>query len=68
MMGRGDTIGVFQVESGGMRQMLRQMRPRVFENIVAGISLFRPGPMEFIPQYCPPHARRRRNHNAASQA
>ncbi|MCY3780832.1 MAG: DNA polymerase III subunit alpha [Chloroflexi bacterium] len=52
MMGRGDTIGVFQVESGGMRQMLRQMRPRVFENIVAGISLFRPGPMEFIPQYC----------------
>ena len=52
MMGRGDTIGVFQVESGGMRQMLRQMRPRVFENIVAGISLFRPGPMEFIKQYC----------------
>ncbi len=52
MMGRGETIGVFQVESGGMKQMLRQMRPRVFENIVAGISLFRPGPMEFIPQYC----------------
>ncbi len=52
MMGRGETIGVFQVESGGMQQMLRQMRPRVFENIVAGISLFRPGPMEFIPQYC----------------
>ena len=52
MMGRGDTIGVFQVESGGMQQMLRQMRPKVFENIVAGISLFRPGPMEFIDQYC----------------
>lgn len=52
MMGRGETVGVFQVESGGMQQMLRQMRPRVFENIVAAISLFRPGPMEFIPQYC----------------
>ena len=52
MMGRGETVGVFQVESGGMQQMLRQMRPRVFENIIAAISLFRPGPMEFIPQYC----------------
>lgn len=52
MISEGDTIGVFQVESGGMQQMLRQMRPRVFENIVAAISLYRPGPMEFIPQYC----------------
>ena len=52
MMGRAETIGVFQVESGGMRQMLRQMRPRVFENIIAGISLHRPGPMQFIEQYC----------------
>ncbi len=51
MMGRGETIGVFQVESGGMQQMLRGMRPRVFENIVAAISLYRPGPMEFIPAY-----------------
>ncbi len=52
MISDGETIGVFQVESGGMQQMLRQMRPRVFENIVAAISLYRPGPMEFIPQYC----------------
>ena len=52
MMGRGETVGVFQVESGGMKQMLRQMRPRVFENIIAAISLFRPGPMQFIEQYC----------------
>ncbi len=51
MMGRGDTVGVFQVESGGMQQMLRGMRPKVFENIIAGISLYRPGPMEFIPTY-----------------
>ncbi len=52
MMGRGETTGVFQVESGGMQQMLRGMRPRVFENIIAGLSLYRPGPMEFIPDYC----------------
>ena len=52
MMGRAETVGVFQVESGGMQQMLRQMKPRVFENIIAAISLFRPGPMDFIPQYC----------------
>ena len=51
MLGRGETVGVFQVESGGMQQMLRGMRPRVFENIVAAISLYRPGPMEFIPSY-----------------
>ncbi|QPC81858.1 DNA polymerase III subunit alpha [Phototrophicus methaneseepsis] len=51
MMGRGDTVGVFQVESPGMRSMLRDMRPQRFEHIVAGISLYRPGPMEFIPQY-----------------
>ncbi len=52
MISEGSTIGVFQVESGGMQQMLRQMKPRFFENIVAAISLYRPGPMEFIPQYC----------------
>lgn len=51
MMGRGETVGVFQLESSGMQQMLRGMRPKVFENIIAGISLYRPGPMEFIPQY-----------------
>lgn len=51
MMGRGETIGVFQVESGGMQQTLRGMRPKVFENIIAAISLYRPGPMEFIADY-----------------
>lgn len=51
MLGRGDTVGVFQVESGGMQQMLRGMRPKVFENIIAGISLYRPGPMDYIPLY-----------------
>jgi len=51
MLGRGETVGVFQMESGGMQQMLRGMRPKQFENIVAGISLYRPGPMDYIPSY-----------------
>jgi DNA polymerase-3 subunit alpha len=51
MLGRGESIGVFQLESSGMRQMLRGMRPKNFENIIAAISLYRPGPMQFIPQF-----------------
>ncbi len=51
MLGRGETVGVFQVESEGMQSMLRGMRPKRFENIIAGISLYRPGPMDYIPQY-----------------
>ncbi|MDZ4770674.1 MAG: DNA polymerase III subunit alpha [Chloroflexota bacterium] len=51
MMGRGETVGVFQLESGGMQTMLREMRPDRFENIIAGVSLYRPGPLQFIPQY-----------------
>jgi len=51
MLGRGETIGVFQLESQGMRRMLTDMRPQRFEHIVAGISLFRPGPMENIGPY-----------------
>jgi DNA polymerase-3 subunit alpha len=51
LMSRGDVLGVFQVEGGGMRRMLMDMRPTKFEHIVAGISLFRPGPMEYIPTY-----------------
>ncbi len=51
MLGRGETAGMFQVESEGMQQMLRDMRPRRFENIVAGIALYRPGPMDYIATY-----------------
>jgi DNA polymerase-3 subunit alpha len=51
MIGRGETVGVFQIESSGMQQMLRGMRPSKFEHIVAGISLYRPGPMDYIPTY-----------------
>lgn len=47
----GDTTGVFQLESAGMTQFMMQMKPDRFEDIIAGISLFRPGPMEQIPRY-----------------
>ena len=50
-MSRGDVLGVFQVEGAGMRRMLMEMQPGKFEHIIAGISLFRPGPMEYIPTY-----------------
>lgn len=51
MLGRGESIGVFQLESSGMRQMLKGMRPKNFANIMAAVALYRPGPMQFIPQY-----------------
>ena len=51
MIACGDTDGVFQLESAGMRQFLTQFKPNCFEDIIAGIALFRPGPMEQIPRY-----------------
>ena len=51
MISEGDTDGVFQLESTGMRQFMMQLNPDCFEDIIAGISLFRPGPMEQIPRY-----------------
>lgn len=51
MLSQGDTDGVFQLESGGIRQVLTQMKPRNLEDIIAVISLYRPGPMESIPRY-----------------
>ena len=51
MIGRGETVGVFQVESSGMQQMLRDMRPTKFEHIIAAVSLYRPGPMDYIPEF-----------------
>ncbi|MDR3051659.1 MAG: DNA polymerase III subunit alpha [Oscillospiraceae bacterium] len=51
MISQGDTDGVFQLESGGMRAFLTNMRPQNFEDIIAAISLYRPGPMESIPRY-----------------
>lgn len=51
MIGRGETVGVFQVESTGMQGMLREMRPSKFEHIIAAVSLYRPGPMDYIPEF-----------------
>ena len=51
MISRGDTDGVFQLEGGGMRSFLTSMQPANFEDIIAAISLYRPGPMESIPRY-----------------
>ncbi len=51
MIAAGDTDGVFQLESSGMRQFLQQLKPDCFEDLIAGISLYRPGPMEQIPRY-----------------
>ncbi len=51
MISAGDTDGIFQLESGGMRSFLMNMRPENFEDIIAAISLYRPGPMESIPRY-----------------
>lgn len=51
MISAGDTDGVFQLESAGMRQLLRDLKPETFEDIIACIALYRPGPMDQIPQY-----------------
>jgi DNA polymerase III subunit alpha len=51
MMARGDSTGVFQFESSGMREALRQVKPTEFEDLVALNALYRPGPMQFIPEY-----------------
>ena len=51
MISNGDTDGVFQLESAGMRRFLQSMRPGNFEDIIAAISLYRPGPMDSIPRY-----------------
>ena len=51
-LGRGETVGVFQVESGGMRRALVEMRADRFEDLIALVALYRPGPMANIPTYC----------------
>lgn len=51
MLARGDATGVFQFESGGMRDALREVGPTQFEDLIAIVALYRPGPMQFIPTY-----------------
>ena len=51
LIASGDTDGIFQLEGGGMRQFLQTMQPENFEDIIAAVSLYRPGPMDSIPRY-----------------
>lgn len=51
LLQQAKTVGIFQMESSGMRRYLKQLKPTEFEDIIAMVSLYRPGPMEFIPQY-----------------
>ena len=50
-IGTGKTDGVFQLESAGMKSFMKELKPHNLEDVIAGISLYRPGPMDFIPQY-----------------
>ncbi len=50
-LGTGRTDGVFQLESAGMKNFMKELKPQSLEDIIAGIALYRPGPMDFIPQY-----------------
>ena len=50
-LGTGRTDGVFQLESAGMKSFMKELKPQSLEDVIAGISLYRPGPMDFIPQY-----------------
>lgn len=51
MISRGETLGVFQLESPGMIRFMKELKPSTLEDVIAGISLYRPGPMESIPKY-----------------
>src|SRR5439155_4385670 len=62
MLAKGDAVGVFQFESSGMREALRQVRPTEFEDLIALVALYRPGPMQYIPVY----AKRKNGHEAVT--
>ncbi|MBR6003495.1 MAG: DNA polymerase III subunit alpha, partial [Lachnospiraceae bacterium] len=51
LMGSGRTEGIFQLESAGMKSFMKELKPQSLEDVTAGISLYRPGPMDFIPKY-----------------
>jgi DNA polymerase-3 subunit alpha len=51
LLSEGETVGVFQLESTGMRRFLKELKPTKFEDIIAMVALFRPGPMKFLPEY-----------------
>ncbi|HZT92411.1 MAG TPA: DNA polymerase III subunit alpha [Gaiellaceae bacterium] len=60
MLAQGDATGVFQFESSGMREALRQVKPTEFEDLIALVALYRPGPMQYIPNYAARKAGRER--------
>jgi len=60
LLQRGETTGVFQLESAGMKRYLKMLKPTEFEDIIAMVSLYRPGPMEFIPDYIDGKHKRRK--------
>ncbi len=64
MLSRGESTGVFQFESSGMRDALKQVKPTVFEDLIALVALYRPGPMQYIPVY----ARRKAGQEPVSYA
>ena len=51
LLAKGDTIGIFQLESSGMRETLRQVAPDCIQDVIAILALYRPGPMQFIPDF-----------------
>jgi len=51
LISTGKTEGIFQIESSGMKSFMKELKPDCIEDIIAGISLYRPGPMDFIPKY-----------------
>ena len=63
-IGTGKTEGIFQLESGGMKNFMKELKPNSLEDIIAGISLYRPGPMDFIPKYI----QGKNNHDAITYA
>lgn len=63
-LGTGKTDGVFQLESQGMKNFMKELKPQNLEDVIAGISLYRPGPMDFIPAYI----RGKNNHSAVTYA
>ena len=62
MLARGEATGVFQFESSGMREALRLVKPTVFEDLIALVALYRPGPMQYIPNYANRKARQGARH------
>ena len=51
LISTGKCEGIFQLESAGMKNFMKELKPQSIEDLIAGISLYRPGPMDFIPQY-----------------